>query len=95
MEGLKALQRLIDTCHRLGMAVFLDVIYNHFGPEGNVFPKFGDYLTATYKTDWGPAFNFDGRGSDVVRAMVLENARQWIRDYHCDGLRLRRGRPDL
>lgn len=86
--GPEALQRLIDTCHRLGMAVFLDVIYNHFGPEGNVFPKFGDYLTATYKTDWGPALNFDGCGSDVVRSMVLENARQWIRDYHCDGLRL-------
>ncbi|AGA29975.1 malto-oligosyltrehalose trehalohydrolase [Singulisphaera acidiphila] len=86
--GPEALQRLVDACHRRGMAVFLDVIYNHFGPEGNVFPLFGDYLTDTYKTAWGPALNFDGRGSDAVRAMVLENARQWIRDYHIDGLRL-------
>ncbi|SIN92689.1 maltooligosyl trehalose hydrolase [Singulisphaera sp. GP187] len=86
--GPDALQRLVDACHRLGMAVFLDVIYNHFGPEGNVFPQFGDYLTDRYKTAWGPALNFDGQGSDAVRALVLENARQWIRDYHFDGLRL-------
>ncbi|WP_406700387.1 malto-oligosyltrehalose trehalohydrolase [Singulisphaera sp. Ch08] len=86
--GPEALQRLVDACHQLGMAVFLDVIYNHFGPEGNVFPLFGDYLTDTYKTAWGPALNFDGRGCDAVRAMVLENARQWIRDFHFDGLRL-------
>ncbi|MBX6315150.1 MAG: malto-oligosyltrehalose trehalohydrolase, partial [Isosphaeraceae bacterium] len=86
--GPEGLHRLVEACHRLGMAVFLDVIYNHFGPDGNVFPTFGDYLTEKYKTDWGPAINYDGPGCDSVRAMVLENVRLWIRDYHCDGLRL-------
>jgi maltooligosyltrehalose trehalohydrolase len=70
------------------MAVFLDVIYNHFGPEGNVFPRFGEYLTKKYRTDWGPALNFDGRGCDTVRALILQSVRQWVRDYHFDGLRL-------
>jgi maltooligosyltrehalose trehalohydrolase len=86
--GPEGLHRLIEACHRLGMAVFLDVIHNHFGPDGNVFPRFGDYLTEKYRTDWGPAINFDGRGSDPVRAMVLDNVRMWIRDYRLDGLRL-------
>jgi maltooligosyltrehalose trehalohydrolase len=86
--GPEALERLVAACHRAGLAIFLDVIYNHFGPEGNVFPRFGDYVTDRYRTDWGPALNFDGRGSDAVRAMVLENVRQWIRDYRFDGLRL-------
>jgi maltooligosyltrehalose trehalohydrolase len=84
-EGLKA---LIEACHRAGLAVFLDVIYNHFGPEGNVFPSFGHYLTEKYKTDWGPALNFDDKGCDAVRAMVLDNVRMWIGDYRFDGLRL-------
>ena len=86
--GPEGLHRLIEACHRAGMAIVLDVIYNHFGPEGNVFPRFGNYLTETYKTDWGAALNFDARGCDAVRAMVLENARMWIRDYRLDGLRL-------
>lgn len=86
--GPAGLYRLVDACHQKGMAVLLDVIYNHFGPEGNPFPSYGHYLTDAYRTDWGPALNFDGPGSDAVRAMVLENARQWIRDYHFDGLRL-------
>lgn len=86
--GPQRLQRLVEACHRRGMAIFLDVIYNHFGPEGNVFPQFGDYFTDKYKTAWGSALNFDGRGSDSVRAMVLQNARQWIRDFRFDGLRL-------
>jgi len=86
--GPEELQRLVAACHRAGMAVVLDVVYNHFGPEGNVFPDFGPYLTDKYKSDWGSALNFDGRGSDAVRAMVLDNARMWIRDYHFDGLRL-------
>lgn len=86
--GPDGLQRFVDACHRQRVAVFLDVIYNHFGPEGNVFPQFGDYLTEKYRTDWGHALNFDARGCDSVRAMVLDNARQWIRDFHLDGLRL-------
>jgi maltooligosyltrehalose trehalohydrolase len=86
--GPEGLHRLVEACHRLGMAVFLDVIYNHFGPDGNVFPGFGDYLTDKYKTDWGPAINYDGRGCDSVRAVMVENARSWIRDYRVDGLRL-------
>lgn len=86
--GPEGLHRLVEACHRLGMAVFLDVIYNHFGPDGNIFPEFGDYLTDKYKTDWGPAINYDGRGCDSIRAVMVENARSWIRDYRVDGLRL-------
>jgi maltooligosyltrehalose trehalohydrolase len=86
--GPEALQRLVQTCHRRKMAIFLDVVYNHFGPEGNVFPRFGDYLTDRYKTGWGSALNFDAHDSDSVRTMVIDNARQWIRDYRFDGLRL-------
>ena len=84
-EGLKA---LVEACHRAGLAVFLDVIYNHFGPEGNYFPTFGPYLTDKYKTDWGSALNFDDKGCDPVRAMVLDNVRMWIEEYRFDGLRL-------
>jgi maltooligosyltrehalose trehalohydrolase len=86
--GPEAFQRLINACHSKGMAVFLDVVYNHFGPDGNVLAEFGEYLTERYKTDWGPAVNYDGRGCDPVRALVLQNVRQWVRDYHIDGLRL-------
>ena len=67
--GPEALQRLVEACHRKGMAVFLDVIYNHFGPEATSSPTFGDYLTEQYKTDWGPAINYDGRGCDPVRVV--------------------------
>jgi maltooligosyltrehalose trehalohydrolase len=86
--GPEGLQRLVENCHRAGMAVLLDVVYNHFGPEGNSFPAFGHYLTEKYKTDWGPALNFDDKGCDAVRAMVLDNVRMWIKDYRFDGLRL-------
>ena len=86
--GPLGLKTLIEACHRAGLAVFLDAIYNHFGPEANVFPSFGDYLTEKYKTDWGPALNFDDRGCDAVRAMVLDNVRMWIGEYRFDGLRL-------
>lgn len=86
--GPEGLRRLVEACHRRGLAVILDVIYNHFGPEGNVLPEFGPYLTDRYKTDWGPAINYDGKGSDSVRAMVLDNVRMWVRDFHIDGLRL-------
>ena len=86
--GPDGLKRLVEACHRAGLAVILDVIYNHFGPEGNVFPSFGDYLTEKYRTDWGPALNFDGSGCDAVRAMVLDNIRMWVGEYRLDGLRL-------
>jgi len=86
--GPEGLQRLVQACHRAGMAVFLDVVYNHFGPEGNVLPMFGDYLTERTKSDWGFALNFDDKGCDAVRAMVLDNVRMWVRDYRVDGLRL-------
>jgi maltooligosyltrehalose trehalohydrolase len=86
--GPEGLRRLVAACHREALAVFLDTVYNHFGPDGNVFPEFGPYLNDDCKTAWGAAVNFDGRGSDVVRAMVLENARMWVRDFRVDGLRL-------
>jgi maltooligosyltrehalose trehalohydrolase len=84
-EGLKA---LVDACHQEGIAVFLDLIYNHLGPEGNYFGSFGPYFTHTYKTPWGDAINFDGEWSDGVRDYFGENALYWFRDYHVDGLRL-------
>jgi maltooligosyltrehalose trehalohydrolase len=86
--GPHGLHRLIEACHQRGLAVFLDVIDNHFGPEGNVFPRFGHYFDERFKTDWGPALNYSGLHADPVRALVIENARYWIRDYHFDGLRL-------
>jgi len=86
--GPEGLIKLIETCHRLGLAVILDVIYNHFGPEANVLPTFGPYLTEKYRTDWGSALNFDDKACDPVRAMVLDNVRMWIGEYRFDGLRL-------
>ena len=86
--GPSGLIRLIEKCHRKGMAVFLDVIYNHFGPEGMVLTRFGPYLTEKHKSDWGSALNYDDKGCEPVRAMVLDNIRQWIGQYHFDGLRL-------
>jgi maltooligosyltrehalose trehalohydrolase len=86
--GPRGLQRLVNACHRTGLAVFLDVVYNHLGPEGSYFAEFGPYFTDHYRTPWGRAINFDGRGCDAVRAFVLDNVRYWIRDFHVDGLRL-------
>ena len=86
--GPQGLQRLVAACHRAGLAIFLDVVYNHFGPDGNVFPQFGDYFNERYKTDWGPAINYDGGHCDPVRQMVLDNVRMWVRDYRFDGFRL-------
>ncbi len=86
--GPLALQRLVDAAHGVGLAVLLDVVYNHFGPEGAYFAKFGQYLTDHYRTPWGNAVNYDGPGSDAVRQFVTDNARLWIRDFHVDGLRL-------
>jgi maltooligosyltrehalose trehalohydrolase len=86
--GPRALQRLIDAAHGAGMAILLDVVYNHFGPEGNYFGVFGPYFTDHYRTGWGRAINFDGADSDAVRQLVIDNARMWVHDFHADGLRL-------
>jgi maltooligosyltrehalose trehalohydrolase len=86
--GPVGLKRLIDACHARGLAVVLDVVYNHFGPSGNYLPRFGPYLTGRYNTPWGSAVNFDDRGSDEVRRLVCDNALSWMRNYHIDGLRL-------
>jgi maltooligosyltrehalose trehalohydrolase len=86
--GPEALKRLVDACHARGVAVVIDVVYNHVGPEGNYLGMFGPYFTKRYATPWGDAMNYDGPDSDEVRAFVIDNALMWLRDYHCDGLRL-------
>jgi maltooligosyltrehalose trehalohydrolase len=86
--GPRALQRLVDAAHQTGLAVILDVIYNHLGPEGNYLGNYGPYFTDRYRTPWGMAVNYDGPQSDAVRQFVIDNARTWVRDYHIDGLRL-------
>jgi maltooligosyltrehalose trehalohydrolase len=86
--GPRALQRFVDAAHRAGLAVILDVVYNHLGPEGNYLNNFGPYFTDRYRTPWGSAVNYDGPWSDAVRQFTIDNARMWGRDYHVDGLRL-------
>lgn len=86
--GPDGLKRLVNECHRRGLAVLLDVVYNHLGPAGNYLEKFGPYFTRKYSCFWGEAVNFDGRGSDEVRRFFYDNALMWLRDYHFDGLRL-------
>jgi len=84
-DGFKA---LVDACHGEGLAVVLDVVYNHLGPAGNYLREFGPYFTARYHSPWGEAVNFDGGDSDEVRRYFIENARHWFRRYHVDALRL-------
>jgi maltooligosyltrehalose trehalohydrolase len=86
--GPDGFKRFVDACHARGLGVILDVVYNHFGPEGNHLPEFGPYLTNFYATPWGPAVNYDQAGSDEVRRFAVDNALMWLRDYHLDGLRL-------
>ncbi len=86
--GADGLRELIDLCHRKGLAVILDVVYNHLGPEGNYFSNYGPYFTEKYKTPWGNAINFDDAGCDPVRQYFIENALMWFRDFHADGLRM-------
>jgi len=86
--GPHELQNLVNTCHQKGLAVILDVVYNHFGPEGNYFAEFGPYFTDKYHTPWGSAINFDDAGCDAVRTFFIENALMWFRDFHIDALRL-------
>lgn len=82
------LKAFVDACHAHGLAVLLDVVYNHLGPEGNYLGKFGPYSSSKHNTPWGDALNFDGRRSKAVRNFVVENARYWLEEYHFDGLRL-------
>ncbi len=86
--GPMGLMRLVDACHRHGLAVILDVVYNHLGPSGNYLPQFGPYFSERHKTPWGSALNFDGPYSDGVRRFFCDNALMWLQDYHLDGLRL-------
>ncbi len=82
------LKQLVDAAHQQGIAVILDVVYNHFGPEGNYVADYAPYFTETYKTPWGSAINFDDAYSDGVRNYFIENALYWLENYHLDGLRL-------
>ncbi|MGV8878678.1 MAG: malto-oligosyltrehalose trehalohydrolase [Sphingobacteriaceae bacterium] len=86
--GASELQQLVDACHQKGLAVVLDVVYNHMGPEGNYFGDFGPYFTDKYHTPWGNALNFDDAQSDAVRRYFIENVLMWFRDFHIDALRL-------
>jgi maltooligosyltrehalose trehalohydrolase len=78
----------IDACHAHGLAVLLDVVYNHFGPDGNYWQQYAPYLTDRFHTGWGAAINFDSAHSDHVRRFFVDNALMWLRDYRFDGLRL-------
>ncbi|HEY7212617.1 MAG TPA: malto-oligosyltrehalose trehalohydrolase [Bryobacteraceae bacterium] len=82
------LKSFIDACHAKGLAVLLDVVYNHLGPLGNYLSRFGPYFTEAYHTPWGAAINLDHAGSVEVRRFLLDNAAMWLRDYHFDGLRI-------
>jgi maltooligosyltrehalose trehalohydrolase len=86
--GPDGLREFVDACHARSLAVVLDVVYNHFGPEGNYLNELGDYFTDRYNIFWGDAINYDGPSSDDVRRFFIENALMWIRDYHIDALRL-------
>jgi maltooligosyltrehalose trehalohydrolase len=86
--GPDGLRKLVNACHQRGLAVVLDVVYNHLGPEGNYFRDFGPYFTDSYKSPWGPALNFSGPYSDEVRRYFIQNALYWLVDCHVDALRL-------
>lgn len=86
--GAAGLKRFVDAAHALGLAVVLDVVYNHLGPEGNYLGQYGPYFTDRYPTPWGQAINFDGPDSAGVRDYFIQNAVYWIREFHIDGLRL-------
>jgi len=86
--GPEQLVQFIDAAHELDLAVIIDAVYNHLGPEGNYLPKFGPYLTEKHHTPWGPAVNLDDAGADGVRDLILASAKTWLVDYGADGLRL-------
>jgi len=85
--GPQGLKKLVDACHAKAIAVILDVVYNHIGPEGNYFREFGPYFTDLYRTPWGDAINFDGEWADGVREYFSNNPLHWMTHYHLDGLR--------
>lgn len=82
------LKELVNACHRQGIAVILDVVYNHLGQEGNHLAEFGPYFTDRYETPWGKALNFDGADGNEVRRFSIKNALSWVNDCHIDALRL-------
>jgi maltooligosyltrehalose trehalohydrolase len=84
-DGLKA---LVDACHARGIGVVMDVVYNHLGPAGNYLSTFGPYFSERHHTNWGAGVNVDGPDSGEVRRFFIDNALMWLRDFHCDGLRL-------
>jgi maltooligosyltrehalose trehalohydrolase len=86
--GPEGLKRLVNACHLKRIAVVLDVVYNHLGPEGNYLWDYGPYFTDRYRTPWGDAINFDGPYSDEVRNFFIQNALAWVTDYHVDALRI-------
>ncbi len=86
--GADGLKQLVDACHQQGIAVVLDVVYNHLGPEGSYFGDFGPYFSAKYRPIWGEALNYDDAYCDGVREYFLDNALFWLEDFHIDALRL-------
>ena len=86
--GPDGFRRLVNACHRCGLAVILDVVYNHLGPEGNYLPEFGPYFSDRHQTLWGQGWNLDGPDSDEVRRYLVDNALYWLTEFHVDGLRL-------
>lgn len=86
--GPVGLKRLVNACHMTNLAVILDVVYNHIGPEGNYLGKFGNYFSEMHHTLWGPSLNFDGSQCDEVRRLFIENALYWVNEFHFDGFRL-------
>src|SRR5699024_4901644 len=86
--GPRGLQEFVDAAHAHGLAVCLDVVYNHLGPSGNYLPRFGPYFTGEHHTPWGDAVNLDGVDSGPVRQFILDNATRWLTCFHLDALRL-------
>ena len=86
--GVNGLKRFVDACHQCDISIILDVVYNHFGPEGNYLWDFGNYFTDKYTTSWGDALNFDAEHSGAVRNYFIQNALYWFEIYHIDALRL-------
>ncbi|HUM15185.1 MAG TPA: alpha-amylase family glycosyl hydrolase, partial [Candidatus Nitrosotalea sp.] len=85
----EALKALVDGAHERGLAIFLDVVYNHFGPEGNYLHRYAPgFFTPRHRSLWGDGINYDGPGSEIVRAFMIHNALYWLEEYHLDGLRL-------
>jgi maltooligosyltrehalose trehalohydrolase len=88
LGGPAALQRFVDRAHALGLAVCLDVVYNHLGPEGNYLSEFGPYFTSRHRSMWGDGLDYDGAHSGPIRSFMAGAAVQWVRDFHVDALRL-------